>query len=191
MLDLWLIRHAESTGNLDGTHSDSDLSPMGEEQGRALGRRLSGLDFDLVWSSPLLRARRTAAIALPGHAIIVDDRLTELGSDTGHHYVDVSNPTEVQALLAKPPPPIESGKDFMLRVNSWRAGLPSDGRVVVFTHFAVLRELLSAFLGFHQAPQEIPYVAVNRLAIGGGAPELLVCHDGQYAHGRRERSEPR
>lgn len=171
MLDLWLIRHAESMGNLDGTGSDTDLSSEGQAQGRRLHDCLSPFVFDLVWSSPLLRARQTAALALPGSTPIVDERLTELRSDTGPHYVDMSNPAEVRALLAKPPSPTESGKDFMARVDAWRAELPSSGRVAVFTHFAVLRELLGAFLGFDRAPQEIPFVSIHRLSIGSGAAE--------------------
>src|SRR5262249_29940950 len=140
MLDLWLVRHAESLGNLDGTDADTELSPRGREQALRLGRSLSGFAFDRVCSSPLLRARQTAALALPGSTLIVDDRLAELAASSGPHFLDTTNPAEVLALLAEPArPPEESGKAFMARVNAWREALPPEGRVIAFTHFGVVR----------------------------------------------------
>lgn len=63
-LQLYLIRHAESLGNIE-MHGDSDrvnppLSPHGEEQARALGERFAENKPDVLYSSPLLRARQTA-----------------------------------------------------------------------------------------------------------------------------------
>jgi broad specificity phosphatase PhoE len=184
MLDLWLIRHAESLGNLDGTHGDTELSPPGQEQARRLTRALSGFIFDSVWSSPLLRAQQTAALALPGSALIVDDRLAELEAATGPHFVDTSNVVELQALLARPArPPEESGKAFMARVNAWRDGLPREGRVIAFTHFGVVRELLAAFFGFRRAPQEIAYTGIFRLAVGSSVPDVLAWNDNAHTVG--------
>src|SRR5919109_1455935 len=101
MLDLWLVRHAESVGNLDGTHADTDLSPAGQQQARLLARALSSFTFDAVWSSPLLRARQTAALALPGSTPIIDDRLKELGTNAAPHFVDTSDAVALQAFLAR------------------------------------------------------------------------------------------
>ncbi|WP_346660489.1 histidine phosphatase family protein [Nannocystis sp. ILAH1] len=68
MLDLWLVRHAESLGNLDGSEADTCLSPRGQLQAAALAPVLAGESFDSVLSSPLQRALETAALALPGRA---------------------------------------------------------------------------------------------------------------------------
>ena len=184
MLDLWLIRHAESLGNLDGTHADTALSPAGERQARGLTQALEGFTFDGVWSSPLLRARQTAALALPGRALIVDDRLAELEEAHGPHFVDVSNVLEMQALLARPAGPRgESGKAFMIRVDAWRRALPPEGRVIVFTHFGVVRELLAGFFGFRRAPQEMAYTGIFRAAVGSGAPEVLAWNEAGHTAG--------
>src|SRR3546814_12359491 len=66
MHELWLVRHGETEWSRDGKHTsvtDLPLTESGTEVARALTEKLDGLDFDLVLSSPRLRARRTAARA--------------------------------------------------------------------------------------------------------------------------------
>jgi probable phosphoglycerate mutase len=64
--ELWLIRHGETEWSRDRRHTgrtDLPLLPEGEEAARKLAPRLQGVSFDLVLSSPLQRARRTAELA--------------------------------------------------------------------------------------------------------------------------------
>ncbi len=64
--ELWLVRHGETEWSRDGrhtSHTDLDLTDDGVEVARTLRDRLSGEPFDLVLSSPLRRARRTAELA--------------------------------------------------------------------------------------------------------------------------------
>ena len=64
--ELWLVRHGETAWSALGRHtgrSDVPLSAEGEDQARALGKRLPADGFDLVLCSPLQRARRTADLA--------------------------------------------------------------------------------------------------------------------------------
>ncbi|MBY0467932.1 MAG: 2,3-diphosphoglycerate-dependent phosphoglycerate mutase [Burkholderiaceae bacterium] len=61
MTQLVLIRHGQSTWNLDNRFTgwvDVDLTPLGVEQARTAGRRLkaAGLDFDIAYTSVLKRA---------------------------------------------------------------------------------------------------------------------------------------
>jgi phosphohistidine phosphatase len=76
-MQLLLVRHAEAApGDPDALRP---LTPSGREQARALGRRLAdeGIRADAVVTSPLLRARETAAlVAAPlGVAPEPDERL--------------------------------------------------------------------------------------------------------------------
>jgi 2,3-bisphosphoglycerate-dependent phosphoglycerate mutase len=61
MTQLVLIRHGQSTWNLDNRFTgwvDVDLTPLGVEQARTAGRRLkaAGFDFDIAYTSVLKRA---------------------------------------------------------------------------------------------------------------------------------------
>jgi phosphohistidine phosphatase len=61
---LWLLRHGEAEPHaLDDFHRD--LTPRGESQSRAAGRALQALEvvFQAVYTSPRVRARRTAELA--------------------------------------------------------------------------------------------------------------------------------
>ena len=71
---LILVRHAEAApGSPDESRA---LTPTGYEQARSLGERLraEGLEPDAILSSPLLRARQTAAELGLGE-VAADDRL--------------------------------------------------------------------------------------------------------------------
>jgi probable phosphoglycerate mutase len=62
-----LIRHGQTTTNAQGLlvgRSDPHLTELGERQARALAPYLEGVEE--VWTSPLARARETAAIAFAG-----------------------------------------------------------------------------------------------------------------------------
>ncbi|MGH8914691.1 MAG: histidine phosphatase family protein [Acidimicrobiia bacterium] len=80
MPSITLIRHAESQANVDGVWNgqiDGPLSPDGESSLDALGKRMHDKHFDLVISSPLDRARRTAAAF--ASEVEVSDEFIELG----------------------------------------------------------------------------------------------------------------
>lgn len=181
MLDLWLIRHAESLGNLDGSSADTSLSPAGRAQALALRGALSGTTFNLVWSSPLLRARETASIAIPDAELSIDERLRELAAGPKTQLLDACDPDALRALLAsRPGRPVESGKEFMARVTAWREALPAYGRVIAFTHFGVVRELIGSLLGFRRAPEQIGHTSIFRLQIERGAVEVIASGDDSH-----------
>lgn len=63
---LYLIRHAQSTGNKKGElqgRADTVLSESGIKQARSLSKKLD-LNFDIIFSSPLKRAQQTAEYAI-------------------------------------------------------------------------------------------------------------------------------
>ncbi|MEO8220471.1 MAG: histidine phosphatase family protein [Specibacter sp.] len=63
---LWLLRHGETEWSRSGQYTgltDMPLTIEGEAQARSAQTVLAGVDFDLVLSSPLQRAHRTAALA--------------------------------------------------------------------------------------------------------------------------------
>jgi broad specificity phosphatase PhoE len=63
---LWIVRHGPTEWSSSGRHTgrtDVPLTAEGEREAAALRGRLSGVDFALVLTSPLQRARRTAELA--------------------------------------------------------------------------------------------------------------------------------
>lgn len=73
---LYLVRHGQTEWSRSGRHTsvtDLDLTETGVEQAKALRARLDPADFQLVLTSPRLRARRTAELAGFGDAEVDDD----------------------------------------------------------------------------------------------------------------------
>src|SRR6202142_3576607 len=77
---VYLARHGETAWSLSGQHTgltDLPLTRRGECNARQLGRRLQGLEFAAVFTSPLQRARRTCELAGFGPEAQVDRDLVE------------------------------------------------------------------------------------------------------------------
>lgn len=184
MLDLWLIRHAESLGNLDGTDADTCLSARGRLQAGALAGALAGQTFDRVLSSPLLRAHETATICVPNQTIEIEARLLELVARPDR-FIDVAKLTisqlEALARPASDEPPIETGKAFMARVRAWLAELPVAGRIIVFTHAGVVREALWALMPGSARVQVIEHAAITRVCIVVDANRIIILNDNRHA----------
>lgn len=64
-MNIYIVRHAESSNNTDGrfcTYTDGDLTTEGEMQAEYCRRSLEGIEFNRVYSSHLIRAVKTAQI---------------------------------------------------------------------------------------------------------------------------------
>ena len=58
-----IVRHCQSMGNTEGRFQgrfDADVTPVGEQQMELLSLRFRNEKLDALYTSPLLRARRTA-----------------------------------------------------------------------------------------------------------------------------------
>lgn len=165
---LVLLRHGETEWSVSGQHTgrtDIALTPAGEEQARTAGRAVAGIEFAAVYTSPLARARRTAALA--GHPdAVVDPDLAEW--DYGP--VDGRTSADVGGLLGREfqifddgvrvlPPDPEHGDgrpgelldDVAARARRFveraDATLQDGGNVLAVAHGHLLRVLATAWLG--------------------------------------------
>ena len=62
-----LLRHGQSVWNAENKFTgwtDVDLSPKGEKEAELAGKKLSDIKFDVVHTSELIRAQRTAKIVI-------------------------------------------------------------------------------------------------------------------------------
>lgn len=133
---LVLVRHGATDLNLEGRCQgwiDPDLNGRGVRQARAAGAalRTMGVRPTEVWSSDLLRARRTAELLVPDAAVRTDRRLRELafGSWEGRAWDEVRS-TRSKAFLgwardpeAVAPPGGETLGELRARMWSWIASV--------------------------------------------------------------------
>lgn len=136
-LQLFLIRHAESLGNIE-TDEEFDevnppLSPHGEEQVRALGKRFAAEKPDVLYSSPLGRAMRTAQ-ALDMEINILDELAEKDVSVDAQGFSSVYESDEACAARAE--------KVIKMLREKHRGK-----RVVLVTHGQYIQFLIRAALG--------------------------------------------
>src|ERR671937_641822 len=78
--EIYIARHGATEWSKSGQHTsrtDLPLLPEGREQASGLRSKLSGVEFSLVLSSPLQRARETCELAGFGDVAEISDDLVE------------------------------------------------------------------------------------------------------------------
>jgi broad specificity phosphatase PhoE len=82
MLNVYLLRHGETSWNADGNRycgrTDIALTKKGISQAELVRDQLKHIRFDAIYSSPLQRAWRTAEIASARRDVVTDDRMIEV-----------------------------------------------------------------------------------------------------------------
>jgi 2,3-bisphosphoglycerate-dependent phosphoglycerate mutase len=171
---LTLVRHGESQWNLENRFTgwvDVDLSPKGEREAAAAGHVLKGVPVDVLFTSVLKRAMRTAEIAC-AEAGIKDIPVHRDQALNERHYGDLQglNKAETAEKFGAdqvhvwrrsydvPPPNGESLKDTQARVapyyQSQIVPLLREGKnVMVVAHGNSLRALV--MFVEHLTPEEI------------------------------------
>lgn len=158
MLDLWLIRHGETTWNAEGRiqgQLDAPLSDLGVRQVKALARRLSRKPFDAVYCSDSGRALQTAKILFGDRELLLDEHLREMhyGILEGKTRAEFTPEQETVYLAYRRDPffyQTPEGENWQMlsqRVNAWIASLPESGSFVAVTHGGVVRAALWWLLG--------------------------------------------
>jgi probable phosphoglycerate mutase len=149
--ELWVIRHGETEWSRDGrhtSHTELELTAEGEEVARKLAERLEGVEFDLVLSSPRVRARRTAELA--GFTDIdLDEGLTEwdYGDYEGRTTPDIREEVPAWTVWSHPSPGGESAEQVCERLDRVVAKVRAHaGRVLVFSHGHASRALAARWL---------------------------------------------
>lgn len=160
---LVVVRHAETEWNREGRYQgwrDTALSEIGRAQAQAVGRLLARQPLAAVWSSPLQRARDTAAaIAAPQGLVVREEpafREMRFGAWEGltRDEVSASFPAQYRGWSQTPhlvvPPGAETLEEVRARVL---AGLEEvreayEGQTVcVVAHGVSIRILILEALG--------------------------------------------
>ncbi|ULH15697.1 histidine phosphatase family protein [Deinococcus sp. KNUC1210] len=178
VLDLYLIRHAQTAPNAERRYpaagQDAPLSEQGRRQAAALRLPLA----DVVYASPTLRAVQTAE----GAGYTVDVQTAALleaafGTMHGRTWAELEAeygqaPASWIRALSDPdnhagPPGGDSGVAFHGRVQGWLAALPDSGTVLAFSHLGTVLAALRLTVGLRAA--DLPPCSVAHLRQSGGA----------------------
>jgi probable phosphoglycerate mutase len=173
-----LARHGETPWNAEGRYQgqiDIPLSPVGESQATALGKRLQDVHITRAVASPLSRARRTAELAL-GEArapmLTFEPDLQEIAHGEWEGLlaseIHEKDPARLSAWREEPDTVLMPGGESLRQVldRSWQGlsraseGLGDADTLLVVAHDAVNRVILCRILGlpiaklwtFRQAP---------------------------------------
>lgn len=163
MLNVYLLRHGETSMNADGNRycgrTDVALTEKGIEQAHLVKNQLIETQLDAVYSSPLVRAFHTAEIACGGVEVIKDNRLIEVDfggweGKTREEFIEdnplswdrwSSDPTHVKAGETG-----ETALEVVQRVNSFfeeKREMHPNGTIMVVGHNGLNRLFLSWKLG--------------------------------------------
>jgi probable phosphoglycerate mutase len=143
-----LIRHGETTWSASGRHTgrtDLELTENGEDQARSLGPLLGEQPFDVVATSPLRRAIRTAELAgLTPTETLEDLREWDYGDLEGLSTPDIRQEYPGWTIWSGPWPGGETADavgERADRVVNWLQGLAAGTRVALVAHGHILRVL--------------------------------------------------
>jgi broad specificity phosphatase PhoE len=153
--EIYLVRHGETQWSRSGKHtgvSDIPLTEHGRQQAQALRQELTTVNFALVLTSPLRRARETCELAGLAERAQIDADLMEW------NYGDYEGLTSDQIHATRPAWTIfndgggaggETPEQVGVRVDRVIARVRAlQGDAVLFAHGHVLRVLAARWLGF-------------------------------------------
>jgi probable phosphoglycerate mutase len=170
--EIWLVRHGETEWSASGQHTgrtDIPLTPTGERQAAALGRRLASRPFALVLSSPLGRARETCRLAGYGDVAVITDDLCEwdYGDYEGRKTTDIRKGVPGWTIWAGPVPGGETIAQVAERTRRViDRAVAATGDVALFAHGHVLRVLAACWL-------DLPPDGGRFLALGTASLSVL------------------
>ena len=148
-MKLYVVRHGEVPSNVNkiiSGRNNEKLTEKGIKRALNIKNQLKNISFDVVFCSPILRAKQTAEIIMPNQKIIYDDRISERnpGDMYGHKRSEVdksewnSLDKEItiynsESLLAG----INRAKSFIDEINKEY----KDKTVLIITHMFICKSI--------------------------------------------------
>jgi broad specificity phosphatase PhoE len=150
--EIWLLRHAQTEWSVSGRHTgrtDIPLTDEGRQHAARTAPKIAGHRWAAVLSSPLGRARETAALAGLGDRAVDRDDLLEwdYGDYEGVTTAEIQETRPGWSLWSDGCPGGEQAADVGARVDRVIAeALEAGGDVAIFAHGHVLRVLGARWL---------------------------------------------
>lgn len=139
---IYIVRHGETDYNVEGRYGgriDVELNAKGIEQAYALKKVLKDIKFDIVISSPLKRAYKTATI-ITETEITIDDRIIERDNGELEGKLKQDCPTNIDFNNLNTGYGIESIIDFRKRIFNFLDEITKEyegKNVLIVTHAGV------------------------------------------------------
>ena len=182
-LSLYLVRHGQTPWSLSGQHTgrtDLALTVEGEAEAMALEPWLRPIAFSHVLTSPLNRARRTAALASPMVQAVVESDLREVdyGDYEGRTSKDIKSVSPGWSLFRDGSPGGETPLDMTARADRLIARLNTlKGPVALFSHGHFSCVLATRWIGLPVAEAEhfsLSTASLSLLSYSPSHPEVPV-----------------
>ena len=170
---IYYIRHGETAWSLSGQHTgrtDLPLTEHGEKAARALKERLSAVNFSRVFTSPLLRARRTSELAGLGDAATIDDDAMEwnYGEYEGQRPADIRKERPDWNIFQDGCPHGESPEQVSRRADQLIGRLRKlEGNIALFSHGQFGRVLGARWIGLPVRQAQYLLLSTSSLSILG------------------------
>jgi len=216
MLDIYLIRHAESEMNnnrhlIGGRSNSTPLSDRGVCQADLLGRRLkeSGVFFNNVYSSSAERTLKTAInvglhLGFSLDNIVVTSKILELdqGDWEGKSREQVYTPETLSRINTDnwkfTPPNGESQKNVEDRMLRWLeeyvlSKYPKEETTGIFTHGMAIKCLLRGIMDFSPSLTykiNLDNTSITRLKYGERGWNILTINDTAHLLGENKIDDP-
>jgi probable phosphoglycerate mutase len=191
---VYLARHGETAWTISHQHTgrtDIPLTARGEANARSLGERLRGETFELVFVSPLGRARRTCELAGFGAQARSEADLLEwdYGAYEGRTTAEIRAERPGWYLFRDGCPDGESVEAVGARADRVVARLKrARGHVILFGHSHFFRVLAARWLGLPAADARHFVLGTAALSVLGyehtlDEPAILLWNDDRHAVG--------
>ena len=135
---IYFVRHGETDFNIEKRiqgQLDIELNKNGINQAEECARKFSDLNIDIIYSSPLKRAKLTAEIINKYHnvPIVFDDRLMEFNAGPMQGKVFASFSKEVQEEFLQYPEHFgaEKNMDFLSRVSEFVKSIENEQKNIL------------------------------------------------------------
>ena len=161
---IYLARHGETAWSLTGQHTgltDLPLTERGEQNARALGERLMGLNFGKVFTSPLQRAARTCEMAGFGAVAEVDRDLVEwdYGQYEGRRTAEIHAKRPDWQLFRDGCPGGESPAQVRARAENVLSRVRTvRGNVLLFSSGHFIRVLAARWIGLEPSENSMSFL---------------------------------
>jgi broad specificity phosphatase PhoE len=180
---LYLVRHGETEWSISGQHTgltDIALTAHGEDQARALAPYFAKIRFAKVFSSPLMRARRTCELAGLGAAAQSESDLVEwnYGDYEGRRSADIVKERPGWSVWADGCPHGETPAMVSERADRLLIRLRAiPGNVAVFSHGQFGSALAARWIGLPVGQGqhlELSPATVSTLSVARDHPDVPV-----------------